>query len=472
MVISFLRILQKRRFKVIKILILSLLLINPVYSQKTDLTNIPQSRYEKLELFNRVLYLIETQYYRDINFEKLIEGALKGMMSTLDPHSAYLPAESFSKMEEETQGEFGGLGIEVTLKDGVIVVITPIDDTPAFRADIRPGDKIVEIEGESMVGITLNEAVKKMRGKPNSKIKIGILREGVEGVKRITLTREKIKVKPVKAELVDEKYAYIRLVQFQRNSAKYIASTLKRFKRKTKKKGGLKGIILDLRANPGGLLDEAVNVSSLFLRDGIVVSIEGRDKKFNEIKFVNKGGMKDIDTPMVVLIDGSSASASEIVAGALKDHKRAILMGSRSFGKGSVQTVAKIDKTRGMKLTIAQYMTPSGKKIQAIGVEPDVYLDQVKDDWSKLTRKSHYTREKDLRGHLTATIETKEEKALRLEEEKEIRAERIKRIEELKNKKDKKVDKALKRYDPNEDYQVIQAINYLKSLETFRKLKF
>jgi carboxyl-terminal processing protease len=457
---------------VIRWIILGLLLISPVYSQKTSLTNVPQSRYEKLELFNRILYLIETQYYRNINFEKLIEGALKGMMSTLDPHSAYLPAESFSKMEEETQGEFGGLGIEVTLKDGVIVVITPIDDTPAFKAGIRPGDKIVEIEGESMVGITLEEAVKKMRGKPNSKIKIGILREGVEGVQRITLVREKIKVKPVKAKLVEDKYAYIRLVQFQSNSAKSIGSTLKKYQKRAKKNGGLKGIVLDLRSNPGGLLDEAVNVSSLFLKDGVVVSIEGRDKKFNEMKFVNKAGMKDTETPMVVLVDGSSASASEIVAGALKDHKRAILMGSRTFGKGSVQTVAKIDKKRGMKLTIAQYMTPNGKKIQAIGVEPDVKLDQVKEDWSKLIKQNNYTREKDLRGHLTATIETKEEKELRLVEEQREREERIKRIEQLKNKKKKEVAAIMKKYNPSEDYQVIQAVNYLKSLETFRKLKF
>jgi len=418
------------------------------------------------------MYLIETQYYRNIDFEKLIEGALKGMMSTLDPHSAYLPEESFSKMEEETQGEFGGLGIEVTLKDGILVVITPIDDTPAFRAGIRSGDKIVEIESESMVGTTLEEAVKKMRGKPKSKITIGILREGVEGVTRITLVRERIKVTPVKAELVAGNFAYIRLVQFQNDSAKSIAKTLNKFKRKAKNVGGVKGIVLDLRANPGGLLDEAVDVSSLFLKDGVVVSIEGRDKKFNEMKFVKKSGTKDTETPMVVLIDGSSASASEIVAGALKDHKRAILMGSRTFGKGSVQTVAKIDKKRGMKLTIAQYMTPSGKKIQAIGIDPDIKLDQVKEDWSKLTKRNHYTREKDLRGHLTATIETKEEKELRVEDEKKQREERIKRIEALKKSKKKKKLAVLKKYNPSEDYQVIQAVNYLKSLEAFRKLKF
>jgi len=449
-----------------------LFLASPVLSRKTDLTNVPISRYEKLELFNRVLYLVETQYYRNVDFEKLIEGALKGMMSTLDPHSAYLPEDSFSKMEEETQGEFGGLGIEVTLKDGILVVITPIDDTPAFKAGILAGDKIVEIESESMVGTTLEEAVKKMRGKANTPITVGILREGVEGIRRVTIVRERIKVTPVKAELVEGKYAYIRLVQFQNNSAKSIASTLKKFKRKAKKKGGLRGIVLDLRSNPGGLLDEAVDVSSLFLRDGVVVSIEGRDKKFNEIKFVKKSGLKDTETPMVVLIDGSSASASEIVAGALKDHKRAILMGSRTFGKGSVQTVAKIDKKRGMKLTIAQYMTPSGKKIQAIGIAPDVKLDQVKDDWSKLTKKSNFMREKDLRGHLTATIETKEEKELRIKEEKRERKERIKRIEQLKKESKKEVAEMLKRYNPEEDYQVIQAVNYLKSLETFRKLKF
>lgn len=441
-----------------------------------------KSRYEKLELFNKILYLIESQYYREVDTEKLIEGAMNGMMNTLDPHSAFLDKEIFAKMQEETSGEFGGLGIEVTQKDGLLVIITPIEDSPAYKAGIKPGDKIVEINHESMVGVSLEQAIDRLRGKTKSKIILGIAREGADGVKNFELTREIVYLKPVKYELINDNYAYIRLTQFQKKSAEYIADAIVKMKAKIPNKLGLKGIILDLRSNPGGLLDEAVDVSSIFLKDGIVVSTEGRDPKNKEIRYVKKSGHKELDVPVIVLINGSTASASEIVSGALQDAKRAIIMGTQSFGKGSVQSVAKIDDQMGVKLTIAQYMTPSGRKIQAIGIKPDVIIDEVEADFVENNKKeSTFIREKDLKNHLTATIESAEERKLREESELQERIERTERYKQSREKKKKgKVAKDVNETDdednrkinPKEDYQVNQAINYLKNIGLIKSLKF
>ena len=254
------------------ILAVAILCIGNVHS-------VTKSRFEELELFNKVLYLIESQYYREVDTNKLIEGALKGMMDTLDPHSAYLDKDFFKKMQNDTDGEFGGLGIEVTQKDGVLYVVTPIDDTPAYRAGIRPKDKIVEINHEPIIGLTLDESIERMKGKPGVSIHLGIAREGVKGVKHFDLKRELIKIKPVKSALVQDHFAFIRLTQFQRRAASSIEKSLKKLKKQADKNGGLKGIILDLRSNPGGLLDQAVDVSSLFLKEGVVVSTEARENQ-------------------------------------------------------------------------------------------------------------------------------------------------------------------------------------------------
>ncbi len=431
-----------------------------------------KSRFEQLELFNKVLHLIETQYYRPVNTEKLIEGALKGMMETLDPHSTFLNKEFFEKMQNDTQGEFGGLGLEVTQRDGVIYVITPIDDTPAFRAGILSKDKMVEINHEPIVGLSLEQAMEKMRGKIGESIHLGIVREGVEGIKHFNLKRELIKVKPVKSELVKSHFLYMRLTQFQKRSAESLEEALKEFKANGKSKDHIEGIILDLRSNPGGLLDQAVDVSSLFLKEGIVVSTEARDPQNKDIRYVKKSGYKDLATPMVVLINGASASASEIVAGALQDYKRAVIMGSQSFGKGSVQTVAQLDKDTGVKLTIAQYLTPKNRRIQAVGITPDVTVEEVDQDaFEKDLKEDRYIREKDLRNHLTATIENDAEKKQREVYE---RQDRQRRIEELAKRKDKKKvseDEVFKTYKPSEDYQVLQAVRYLQGFNVFKETK-
>lgn len=320
-------------------------------------------------------------------------------MTTLDPHSAFLDKEVFAKMQEETSGEFGGLGIEVTQKDGVLIIVTPIEDSPADKAGIKPGDRIVEINHESMVGVSLEQAIDRLRGKTKSKIVLGVSREGLEGIKNIEIIRDIVYIKPVKYELLKDGFAYVRLSQFQKKSGEYIAEALKKMKTQLKNSKEFRGIILDLRSNPGGLLDEAVEVSSIFLKDGIVVSTEGRDPKNKEIRYVKKTGYKELEAPVAVLINGSTASASEIVSGALQDAKRALIMGTQSFGKGSVQSVAKIDDQIGVKLTIAQYMTPSGRKIQAVGIKPDVEIDEAESEWIGSNKKeSTFIREKDLKN--------------------------------------------------------------------------
>lgn len=457
------------------IIAVSLFLSFNSYAAKEKISAENAHRFEQLELFNKVLHLIETQYYRQVDTEKLVEGALKGMMDTLDPHSSFLNKDFFQRMQNDTAGEFGGLGLEVASKDGVIIIITPIEDTPAFRAGIHPKDKIVEINHESIVGMSLDQAIEKMKGKNGSVVHLGISRDGHEGLKHFNIKRELIKINPVKYEMVQDNVAYVRLAQFQKRAADSVEAALKKLKAQAAKKGGLAGIILDLRANPGGLLDQAVDLSSLFLKEGLVVSTESRDPQNKDIRYVKKQGWKDLTTPIAVLINGSSASASEIVAGALQDHNRAIIMGSQSFGKGSVQTVAQLDGGTGVKLTIAQYMTPKGRRIQGVGIAPDVIIDDVDAAaFEKAKRPDRWTRERDLRNHLAATKETPEEKKAREELEAEDRQRRAaaieKRRKELKaGKKDE--EELFHKYNPSEDYQVNQAVGIIKALKVLEASK-
>lgn len=464
---------KKNSFRGLKTALLCLLLsisgiIGGFYATDKVMA-VTNKRFENLELFNKVLYLVETQYYREVDTQRLIQGAINGMMQTLDPHSAFLNEDLFKKMQESTQGEFGGLGVEVSQKDGVLIVITPIDDTPAFRAGIKPGDRIMEIDHQSTVGITMEQAVELMRGEAGSSINLGIARDGEEGLIYFDITREVIRIQAVRSSIVFDEFIYVRLSQFQKDVSQVLIEHIQKHKDKIQSDGrSLRGIVLDVRSNPGGLLDESVNVSSLFIDEGIIVQTQGREEGNKEIRYARRDLEKFLDIPLVVLINGASASASEIVAGAIQDHQRGLVMGSASFGKGSVQTIARIDETQGIKLTVAQYMTPEGRQIQAVGISPDIELDEYQARWAAENKtESRFVREADLHNHLRATIETTEEKEARKKREERERKERAQQAKEA----DKKEEEVTGRpRNPEEDYQVVQAVNYLKTFNLLQKV--
>jgi carboxyl-terminal processing protease len=322
--------------------------------------------YHSLEQFSKVLYYVENDYVDAVDEKSLIEGAVKGMLSVLDPHTIFLTPDIYRELRVDTVGKFGGVGLEVTLKDGILTVVTPMEGTPADRAGIQPGDRIVKIDGQSTKDMNLSDAVKKMRGIRRSRVSLTLYREGWKDVRDFTLIRETINVKSVKSELLDKHYAYLRITSFQERTHDDLVKAIETLQ---KTSGGLKGIILDLRNNPGGLLDQAVDVSDLFIKEGVIVSTEGRSRKMDERRATGKGPYFDL--PIVVLVNGGSASAAEIVAGALQDYKRAFLMGTQTFGKGSVQTVIDLGDESGLKLTVARYYTPKGRQIDGKGILPD-----------------------------------------------------------------------------------------------------
>ena len=362
-----------------KLLILSLfsLMLNVGFVDAKDKKPLEEDdidSYELLNLFGEVLERAKATYVEEVSDKQLIEAAINGMLVSLDPHSSYLDAKDFKYMNEQTSGKFGGLGIEITMDQGLVKIVSPIDETPAFRAGLKPGDYITNIDGETVIGMTLNEAVDKMRGKPGTKIKLTIRRVN-EKPFDVTLKREEIKTRSVKTEVKSDDVLYIRIGSFSEDVAKDIKTAFEKETKKAKKP--IKGIVLDVRNNPGGLLDQAVAVTELFLDQGEVVSTRARDEN-DTMRYLAKG--KDITEgmPIVVLINSGSASASEIVAGALQDHKRAVVLGEKSFGKGSVQTVVPLGKNNAMRLTTARYYTPSGRSIQATGIEPDVVVHPAK----------------------------------------------------------------------------------------------
>ena len=347
---------------------------NPALAKKETKTPENEDTYELLNLFGEVMERAKASYVEEVEDKKLIESAINGMLVSLDPHSSYLDEKSFKYMNEQTKGKFGGLGIEVTMEQGVVKVVSPIDDTPASRAGLKPGDYITNIDGENVVGMSLNDAVDKMRGKPGSKVKLTIRRVN-EKPFDVTLKREEIKIQSVKSDLKDDNVAYIRISSFSEDVDKNIEKEIKKFQKKTD--GKLAGVVLDVRNNPGGLLEQAVAVSDLFLNQGEIVSTRSRNAE-DTIRYSAQEGDIINGLPIVVLINDGSASASEIVAGALQDHKRAVLLGEKSFGKGSVQTVIPLGKYGAMRLTTARYYTPSGRSIQAKGIEPDVEVHPAK----------------------------------------------------------------------------------------------
>jgi carboxyl-terminal processing protease len=353
--------------------------------------------YRSLNLFGDVFEKIRSDYVEKPDEQKLIEAAINGMLSSLDPHSSYMDAKSFRDMQVQTRGEFGGLGIEVTQEDGLIKVVTPIDDTPASRAGLLAGDIIAGIDGESVQGLTLNQAVDKMRGAPDTTVTLKIMRGASKEPQDIKLTRAIIQIKSVRTRQEGDDIGYIRITQFNEQTAEGVRAAMQKFQSEFPA-AKFKGYVLDLRNNPGGLLDQSIAVANCFLDRGEIVSTRGRNPD-ETMRYNARPGDFSKGKPVVVLINGGSASASEIVAGALQDHKRAIIVGTRSFGKGSVQTIIPLGQSNGaVRLTTARYYTPSGRSIQAKGIEPDItVLQEVPDD---IKGKDDTKGEAALKGHL------------------------------------------------------------------------
>jgi carboxyl-terminal processing protease len=355
--------------------------------------------YLPLKRFSQILDLVERNYVEDVTREELINGAIQGLLQELDPHSSFLPKEDFAEMQMDTSGEFSGIGIVISMENGRLTVVSPIEDTPAFDADVRAEDIILEIDGQSAIDMSLTDAVKMIRGPIGSEVKITILHKDEEAPVRLSIKRAKIPLHSVKDVVLEPGYVYLRLTRFRENTTEELKRTME------KHRNDLKGIVLDLRNNPGGLLDQAVSVTDLFLEQGKIVFTKGRVPNA-QMDFVAKKEDTDIAAPLVILINAGSASASEIVAGALKDHNRAILLGEQTFGKGSVQSVIPMTDGSGIKLTTARYYTPNGVSIQAQGIEPDIFMPftpQVKKEEGQ--EESKVIRENDLTKHLEGVID-------------------------------------------------------------------
>lgn len=414
--------------KIVTTLTLIYLAITPkLFSDDSDV-------YKQLNLFGEVYERVRSEYVEKVSDKDLIEAAINGMLQSLDPHSSYLNADSFTEMKIQTKGEFGGLGIEVTMENGLVKVVSPIDDTPAAKAGLQSGDYISHIDDEAVMGLTLSEAVDKMRGPINTELKITVIREGQEAFD-LNLKRAIIKVTSIKAKK-EEDVAYIRITSFTQKTFKNLVKEYNKLS--LDMKDNLKGLVLDLRNNPGGLLDQAVSVSDAFLERGEIVSTRGRDNKGEQRYNASKGDITN-GLPIVVLINGGSASASEIVAGALKDHKRGILMGTQTFGKGSVQTIIPVTSKGAVRLTTARYFTPSGNSIQAKGISPDIYVPQSK---LEILENNNSRREADLRGALDSENKKENNKSLSNDED-----------------------------NPVNDYQLNRAIELIRSINVYENIK-
>ncbi|HEC26325.1 MAG TPA: S41 family peptidase [Gammaproteobacteria bacterium] len=408
---------------------------------------------EELRAFTEVFGRVKSDYVEPVNDKDLLEYAIKGMLSGLDPHSSYLNREEFKEMRIGTDGRFGGLGIEVTMENGFVKVISPIDDTPAERAGVNAGDVIVRLDDTPVKGMTLNEAVKIMRGKPGTSIMLTIVREGEEAPLKIKIKRDIIRIKSVRGRTLEPGYGYIRISQFQSATGTSMRKKLSELKKENG--GSLKGLVLDLRNNPGGVLNASVSVADAFVSKGKIVYTEGRVK---DSLLTFNASPNDLlkGSPIVVLVNGGSASASEIVAGALQDHHRAIIMGTKTFGKGSVQTIMPMSNGAALKITTARYYTPSGRSIQAEGIEPDIKVEQLKvskAEESKVQR----LREADLRDHLENGSAKKKNK----------KSDKANSSEKNKNN-DKEGDNKKSQKD---DYQLNEALNLLKGVNIVEQYK-
>jgi carboxyl-terminal processing protease len=444
---------KKNRFFIIFIIFIAfgILFANDL-KQINAMTN---KTYEELSTFSEILHMVQTNYVEEVEVKDLVQGAIRGMLRTLDPHSSFMTPEMFKEMQIETSGSFGGLGIEIGIRDGALTVISPIEDTPAFRVGLKAGDKIIKINDESTKNMTLTDAVKLMRGKKGTSITITIVREGLTTPKDFTIIRDIIKIKSIKSSALAEGIGYVKISSFQEKTEVELKGALE----KLIKEGSIeKGLVLDLRNNPGGLLNQAVAVSDVFVSSGLVVYTDGRLKsQRTQFSAHEKGTYKDF--PIVILVNSGSASASEIVAGALQDHKRALVLGENTFGKGSVQTIMTLDDGSALRLTTAKYYTPNGRSIQAKGIEPDIFVKREYnlDDEMKAVpeNESHVLREKDLERHFES--EKEEEEA-----GEEDNGDPADEIEEEKNEKET--------FDST-DNQLVRALDILKSWEIFKDIQ-
>jgi len=400
------------------ILLLFCLGLGLFFSGQAKVAAVPREDYESLETFTNILAIVRKNYVDEVNTKELMTGAINGMLNSMDPHSGYLTPELYKELQMDTQGRFGGLGIEITIRNGMLTVVSPIEDTPAFRAGIKAGDQIFKIDDEFTKDMNLMQAVKKMRGLKGSKLNLSIKREGVPDLLNFSIVRDTIRVQSVRSRVLEEGYAYIRLAQFQERSDRDLQKALEKL---SSEKGGVKGLVLDLRNNPGGLLTQAVRVADLFLDSGMIVYTEGRLENQKQKYFARKEGSWT-EFPIVVLVNGGSASASEIVAGALQDHKRAVILGTKTFGKGSVQTILPLDDNSALRLTTARYFTPKGRSIQATGIVPDIVFENAPVQEARAEEKKRLgLREENLPGHLQNQQEQKEkEKQAQQEKEESV----------------------------------------------------
>lgn len=430
-----------------------------------------KDRYQDLQVFTKVLNLVQQYYVEEVDIQKLIYGGIKGMLSELDPHTNFLPPDVYKEFENETSGEFGGIGIELTVQNDILTVISPIEDTPAWQAGIQAGDRIVEINGVSTKGFSLAEAAQHMRGKKGSKVRLGIYRDSFDRPKEFVVERGIVKIKSVKFTDLEDGYGYVRLTSFIENSATELEKALKGIIAEHKE---IKGLVIDLRRNPGGLLDQAVKISDMFLEKGVIVSTIGRNRREKEVLYAKKEGTYS-GFPIIVVINEYSASASEILAGALQDNKRALIMGQQSFGKGSVQSVVKLGDGSGLKLTVARYYTPSGRSIQAEGIKPDVMVEEVDPEaYKKAVIRREVRREQDMTNHLLGEREEKERTKNRADAkprtgEKEEKEEREEMSFWFKQDAKTKTPKSPREKLLTEDYQIQQAYNYLRAWKVMEK---
>lgn len=427
---------RKRRFIALTFVAV-LLTTAALMGRWTDVRAEPES-YEDLKIFTEVLSVIDRNYVEEVDTKELVQSAIRGMLSSLDPHSSFLTKRAYKEVQVDTKGEFGGLGIQISIKKGVLTVISPIEDTPAWRIGIKAGDKIIKIEDETTKDMTIFDAVGKMRGPKGTSVTISILRKGWTKLKDFTIVRDVIRIQSVKHRLIDGTVGYVKLLQFQRRTANDLSDALQELRDQD-----IEALVLDLRNNPGGLLQSAVDVSGKFLPEGkLVVYIKGRTGRKSEYK--TRGGKHITSIPMVVLVNQGSASASEIVAGALKDWNRAIILGTKTFGKGSVQSIVPLTDGSGLRLTTSRYYTPKGTSIQNTGIEPDIV---VKIEAKEGAVEHPIIREKDLKGHLDNDTKV-----------------------EAPDAKDDKEKAVITKVDEEDDTQLKRAVDLLKTWNVFKQL--